>query len=176
MNEYPVMSEWVRAGKLLWSKKEFEPEDINGAFLVIGATNQREMNQRVLKAVPDHTLVNIVDDPEHSNFLIPSLFRRGLLTVSVSTSGASPSLAKRIKEELAGHVDEAYEEYVEFLYKCRQIIKQEVADSGKRQAIFTRLLEEDFLHLTRSKQYGERQERFLQLCRKELPPITEQLG
>lgn len=167
-----AMSEWVRSGKLNWSPKEFEPQDLEGAFLVIGATNQRELNQRVLRSVPEHSLVNIVDDPDNSTFIMPSLFRRGRLTVSVSTSGASPGLAKRIRDELANRLDEAYEEYAEFLYQCRQNIKAEVADSTERQAILTRLLEEDFLQLTRSKQYEERNERFRKLCRKESSVTT----
>jgi precorrin-2 dehydrogenase/sirohydrochlorin ferrochelatase len=163
-----VLSDWAAVGFVTWQKKEFEPGDTAGAFLVIAATNNSELNQLVRQSVPMHTLISVVDDPEHSTFLVPSYFRKGRLTVCVSTSGSSPSLAKKIKEELAAQLDDTYEEYAEFLYRCRQIIKQEVPDSQKRQAILAKLLEEPFVRLSRTKQYGERNDCFLQLWRQEM--------
>jgi precorrin-2 dehydrogenase / sirohydrochlorin ferrochelatase len=154
---------WVENNQLTWLKKEFEPVDVTSSFLVIAATNKREINQQVAKAVNEFQLLNLVDDPENSNFIVPSSFRRGNLTIAVSTSGASPGLAKKIKNDLAQQFDETYVEYLDFLRTCRDEVKQQVGNSEIRRHLFRELLNDEFFELTKTGRLLERRKRFLRL-------------
>jgi precorrin-2 dehydrogenase/sirohydrochlorin ferrochelatase len=159
----------VKINKLVMDKKVyleqrmFQVEDLSGAFLVIAATNNREINQLIVDSCHQDQLVNIVDDPEQSNFILPSTLECGKLTISVSTAGASPGLSKKIVEQLSDLFDGGYEEYVDFLYEARKIIKREVNDEKVRRELFSALLHEDFLELTKKKHYEKRERLFQSL-------------
>jgi precorrin-2 dehydrogenase / sirohydrochlorin ferrochelatase len=163
----PVVTEKIqtlaKTAQLTWVEKEFEHSDVKSSFLVIAATNKREINQQVAEAVNEYQLVNIVDDPENSNFIVPSAYQQGKLTIAVSTSGSSPGLAKKIKNELAQQFDETYAEYLEFLYNCRDEVKQRVEKPELRRQVLKLLLEDEFFELTKTGQLTERNQRFLSL-------------
>jgi precorrin-2 dehydrogenase / sirohydrochlorin ferrochelatase len=131
-------------GKIQWRKKTFSPEDIKDAFLVVAATDKCEINQMVWKAAKPHQLVNVVDDPEQSNFHVPAVLRRGKLHIAVSTGGASPILTKKICSEISGIYTEDYEQYIEFLYECRQYILQNVSEPEKKQQLLRAITDESF--------------------------------
>lgn len=139
----------VEAGRVNWKQKLFSSDDVSGAFLVIAATNVKEINKGVFEACAPGQLVSLVDDPERSNFIVPGAIHRGKLVMSVSTSGASPGLSKKIVKEISDQFDDSYEDYVEFLSQCRQRVLREVEDQSKRQQIFQSLLEPSFLEMTR---------------------------
>ncbi|MBY0095631.1 NAD(P)-binding protein [Mesobacillus maritimus] len=153
----------AQTAQLKWVKKEFEHYDVKSSFLVIAATNRREINQQVAEAVNEYQLVNIVDNPEKSNFIVPSSHQQGKLTIAVSTSGSSPSLAKKIKNELAQQFDETYAEYLDFLHNCRDVVKLRVEKPEIRRQLLKLLLEDEFLALTKNGQLTERNQRFLSL-------------
>jgi precorrin-2 dehydrogenase / sirohydrochlorin ferrochelatase len=163
----PVVTEKIqtlaKTAQLTWVEKEFENSDVKSSFLVIAATNKREINQQVAEAINEYQLVNIVDDPENSNFIVPSAYQQGKLTIAVSTSGSSPGLAKKIKNELAQQFDEIYAEYLEFLYNCRDEVKQRVEKPELRRQVLKLLLEDEFFELTKTGQLTERNQRFLSL-------------
>jgi precorrin-2 dehydrogenase / sirohydrochlorin ferrochelatase len=163
----PVVTEEIQTlaetAQLTWVKKEFEHSDVKSSFLAIAATNRREINQQVAEAVNEYQLVNIVDDPENSNFIVPSAYRQGKLTIAVSTSGSSPGLAKKIKNELAQQFDETYVEYLEFLHNCRDEVKQRIEKPEIRRQLLKLLLEDEFFELTKNGQLTERNQRFLSL-------------
>ncbi len=93
----------ARAGRIEWRRRAFAPGDLEGFRLAIAATNRPEVNSRVYEeALASGGLVNAVDDPQHSSFFVPSVVRRGLLTLAISTSGAVPYLARRLREHLEG--------------------------------------------------------------------------
>ena len=82
-------------------QKAYEPGDLAGAFVVVAATNDQELIDAIWTETQQHgQLVNIVDVPARCSFIIPSILRRDQLTIAVSTEGASPSLAKRIRQRL----------------------------------------------------------------------------
>ena len=80
----------------------------------------------------------MVDDPEESDFILPAVMNRGRLTLTVSTSGASPTLTKKIKEDLAQQYGPEYQEYVDFLYQCRKWILDEVEDAQNETTIINK--------------------------------------
>jgi precorrin-2 dehydrogenase / sirohydrochlorin ferrochelatase len=154
---------WAEKNQLTWLKKMFEPSDVKKSFLVIAATNRRAINQQVAEAVNEFQLLNLVDDPENSNFIVPAAFQQGSLTIAISTAGSSPGLAKKIKSDLAQQFDETYAEYLEFLQTCRAEVKHQVENPEIRRLLFKQLLEDEFFELTKTGQLNKRNQRFLSL-------------
>lgn len=146
------IKEWIELEKVKWQKKTFSPPDIAQAFLIIAATNNPETNKAIKRECSPHQLVLMVDNPEESDFILPSVIKRGKLTMTISTSGASPILAKKIKQDLAYQYGPDYEDYVDFLFQCRKWILQEVHDSNLKQMLLTRITEPHFLKSTNRKE------------------------
>lgn len=159
------MTKWVNSEQICWMEKPFAAEDVSDGFLIIAATNSKEVNEEVYQAINSYQLFNRVDRPDQSNFSVPSSFRRGKLMVSVSTSGASPGLSRKISHEISNNYDHSYEEYVEFLDNCRARVLSEIEGAEVRRHIFKELLDSSYLYLTRSHSLEERNERFLLLLR-----------
>lgn len=132
-------------GAIAWRQKEVSPEDLLQAAIVIAATNDSTTNAEVNTMAKPHQLVNLADNRKDSDFHTPSVIRRGGLVITVSTSGASPILSKRISREIAGRYDEDYEGYLEFLFACRARIVKEVKDPKKKRQLLAALVEQDFL-------------------------------
>ena len=87
----------------------YQPHHLDGAFLVVAATDDRDVNRRIgADARRNHILCNIVDDPELSDFIVPATARRGGIAVAVSTSGKSPALARRLKNWILQQLPESY--------------------------------------------------------------------
>lgn len=109
----------VAANQIIWHQKVFERADLDFAFIVIAATDSEQVNKHVALSVAAHQLVNVVDNQALSTFHVPAKLTRGSLTISVATGGASPILAKVIRDELAGVYDDSYGNYLEFLSQAR---------------------------------------------------------
>ncbi|SEB13747.1 precorrin-2 dehydrogenase / sirohydrochlorin ferrochelatase [Thalassobacillus cyri] len=157
------LKDWIINKEIEWVKKTFETADVKHAFIVVAATNDNEVNFQVFQSTHKNQLINIIDDPYHSNFIVPSTLYRGKLTISISTSGASPALSRKIKNELSDKYDDCYEEYLDFLFECRLKIQEEIDDTVQKRKIFKALLNEEFLEMTRKSKYELREERFLAL-------------
>jgi precorrin-2 dehydrogenase/sirohydrochlorin ferrochelatase len=118
----------------------FRAGDLEGKFLVVSATNDRSVNETVARAAMRRSmLVNVVDVPELCNFFVNSQVRRGDLTISVSTGGASPALSKRIRKELEMQYGEEYGGLLRLMREYRSLIMREVSDPARRKRIFERL-------------------------------------
>ncbi|MBD7964009.1 NAD(P)-binding protein [Fictibacillus norfolkensis] len=139
------IQEWHAERKLTWIKREVVREDLEEAFLIVAATNCKEINSWIAEQISSKQLVNVVDQPHLGNFIVPSVVKRGKLILSVSTSGASPSLSKSIKKELQQKYSEEYETYLDFLFQCRSIIKNEFPQNC-RKALLTKLTDQSFLY------------------------------
>lgn len=113
----------ITENRIIWKKKAFESDDLECAFIVIAATNNEKVNAHVASSAGANQLVNIVDNQEISTFHVPAKLTRGDLTISIATSGASPTLAKVIRDELALVYDNSYERYLEFLSQSRVMVK-----------------------------------------------------
>ncbi|SFS71243.1 NAD(P)-dependent oxidoreductase [Marininema halotolerans] len=128
----PSLLEGVQIGKWQWKRKYFEPSDLENAFIIVAATDDTATNRVVAQAAPPHALVNVVDDPSLGNFHVPVSLKRGRFTLSVATGGASPILARRIRDELARQYDESFGEKVEQLYQLRMALKSSEDDPEAR--------------------------------------------
>jgi precorrin-2 dehydrogenase/sirohydrochlorin ferrochelatase len=156
----PNLRKLVKNGRLNFRQGTYQPADLIGVVLVIAATNQKEINRQVAKdCFKNNILVNVVDDPEYSNFFVPAVVKRGFLQIAVSTTGKSPILAKKIREELEIQYGPAFEWLVSFLGEIRQKAINEVAESDQKQAILTRLVDLKLLQLVREEKLEEAKER-----------------
>jgi precorrin-2 dehydrogenase/sirohydrochlorin ferrochelatase len=133
------------SGLIEWLERSFSKEDIEGAFLIFAATNDNVLNQSIKMAAGEQQLVTIADDPEGSDFHVPSHIQRGRLSIAVSTGGASPTLARKIREQLEHQFDDQFEEYLEFLFSARQRILKEVKDPSRKGKILTAIVSEEFM-------------------------------
>lgn len=113
----------------------YDEKYIKDSFVVIAATNNKEINREIGIYCREHgKLVNVVDDANLSNFTVPSYVKRGDLLLSVSTGGKSPSLSSKIRKELEEVYDERYEEYVNLLGEARQVIIKNTEDIKIRKS------------------------------------------
>jgi precorrin-2 dehydrogenase / sirohydrochlorin ferrochelatase len=103
------LAEYAAEGSIRWERREYRPADLQGCLLVVAATSITEVNIAVhADAERRPMLVNVVDVPPLCNFILPAIIRTGPLAIAISTSGASPALAKRIKREVAEEFGEPY--------------------------------------------------------------------
>ncbi|HHY73946.1 MAG TPA: NAD(P)-binding protein [Bacillus bacterium] len=158
---------WSKANQLYLKEKEFENGDVENAFLVIAATNSTKINKHVYEAVSSQQLINIVDQPELCNFIVPTVLNRGKLSIAISTSGGSPSLAQKIKHDLEKAYDHSYEQYIDFLDETRKEIIAKIDDSNLKYILLKHLLDPIYLDLTRQGKYSERRKYFEDYVRKE---------
>ncbi|MGO4276356.1 bifunctional precorrin-2 dehydrogenase/sirohydrochlorin ferrochelatase, partial [Paenibacillus sp. TAF58] len=123
-----------------------ESSDFAPYTLVVAATNDAKVNASVHEiASRQGQLINVVDQPQLSSFIVPSVVRRGKLVIAVSTGGASPSAARKIAQEIDTVYGEEYETYLDFLSDLRLLIQSRVADKQARQGLFKEMLEWDVL-------------------------------
>ncbi|ETI69529.1 NAD(P)-binding protein [Neobacillus vireti] len=134
------------AGKIEWVQRHFSGGDLQGAFMVFAATNDKILNLSIKDSAEPHQLVMVVDDLEKSDFHLPSTFHRGRLSISVSTGGASPTFARKIREQLEQEFDERYEEYLNFLFEKRKWIIKEVAETTLKSKLLTAIASDEFLN------------------------------
>lgn len=147
--------QWAKNGQLHWKSEAFTDMDVKEFAFVIAATNHSDVNRAVYQAVNQAGgWVNVVDRPDLCNFILPSVVKRGKLTISVSTSGASPGLARKIKQTIEKEIGPEYEEYVEFLSCIRQQVLAEIGDHGQRKKIFRELLSERFMEAAEEERYA----------------------
>ncbi len=136
-----TLRERVQAGQILHRAEEYDESCLAAAFLVIGATDREEVNERIAADCRARgILVNIVDDPRHCDFILPALLTRGSLTIAVSTDGKSPALARRIREELAEQFGPEYADYLELLGRLREQVIAAGLSSAENREIFTALV------------------------------------
>ncbi|MDD5093044.1 MAG: bifunctional precorrin-2 dehydrogenase/sirohydrochlorin ferrochelatase [Dehalococcoidia bacterium] len=118
------IEEMAAKGEVKLARREYESVDLEGAWVVIAATNNSRTNERVAKEAHRRgILINVVDVPRISDFIVPSYLRRGDLTVAVSTNGKSPALARKIRTELEERFSDEYAQLVSLVDEVRSDLK-----------------------------------------------------
>jgi siroheme synthase-like protein len=126
--------------------RKYQPGDLAGAFLVICATDQAEINHQVWQeASANHQLVNVVDDTPRCNFIAPSILRKGDLTIAISTSGKAPALAVRLKERFQRELGPEYDRFLELAGELREPLARHVPDFETRKALWYELVDSEIL-------------------------------
>ena len=131
-------------GSIEWIEREFQPADLEGKFMAIAATNDTDVNIAVYDVAEERAmLVNVVDVPSLCNFILPAIVRTGPLAVAISTAGASPALAKRMKREISDMFGETYAELAEILNEVRGWAKGTLPTYQDRKAFFEEIVNGD---------------------------------
>lgn len=140
--------------QLHWVNRVYREGDLQGAFLVYAATNQREVNNAVAhEARQRGILVNVADRAEDADFITPGIIRRGRLTISISTTGAGPAVTADITSALDTLFGSEYEAYLDFMYDMRQVIKRTVNSPQQRAKLLRRLASSGILDQIRRHEF-----------------------
>ncbi|MBB4832154.1 precorrin-2 dehydrogenase/sirohydrochlorin ferrochelatase [Staphylococcus hominis] len=148
-----TLKELLDNENITWSQKEFEPQDVEHADFVVIATNNNEVNTKVLESVPPHALCNHASKAQVGNVTIPSILKRGKLSISVSTNGASPKLSKKMISRISDMYDESYEMYIDFLYESRQLIKRLSIEPSRKQDLLQHILSDEYLDEVKQQEF-----------------------
>lgn len=142
----PRLKELLSHGKIQHVCRAYQRGDFEGAFLVFGATSDSRVNSDASQeAIKREILVNIVDKPEICNFIVPSVVDRDDLVITISTSGKSPALAKKIRGELEASYGEEYSIFLTIMGAVREKLLRTSNDSEKNRIIFYRLVDSNIL-------------------------------
>lgn len=136
------LEELACAGKIKHKRKSFERTDINESFLVIAATNDEVVNRQIAaRARENNVPVNVVDRPSLCTFTIPSVIDRSPVTIAVSTSGASPVLARLLRARLETLIPAAYGKLAALVDEYRQQVKQRFPNVDERRRFWESVLQ-----------------------------------
>lgn len=128
--------------------KGYSESDLDGKFLVIGATDNQSLNKTIGNdAKKKNMLCNIADLPDRCNFILPSIVNRGDLTIAVSTSGKSPAFAKRLRKEMAEQFGEEYAVFLHLMGVIRKKLLDESHDPDHHKILFGTLIQKGLLGL-----------------------------
>ncbi len=134
----------------------YATDQLTGAFLVIGATDQDAVNQRISEDCRHKgIMVNIVDNPVLCDFILPSLCERGDLSIAVSTGGKSPALARRIRQDMEKAYGEEYAVLLEIMGDLRDKVIAAGRSSADNRDIFEALLQSTILEEIREERWAE---------------------
>ncbi len=122
----PELNRLAETGEIAVQRRHYQIGDLRGAFIVVAATDDHNINLKVVKeANRTGVLVNVVDDPRDSDFIVPSYLRRGDVTVAVSTAGRSPALARKIRTRLEKDLEEEYAVLALLVDEVRREVKSQ---------------------------------------------------
>jgi precorrin-2 dehydrogenase/sirohydrochlorin ferrochelatase len=137
---------WASEGLIELSLRAYESGDLDDCFLVIAATEHEDTNVRVFEdAEARQMLCNVVDVTHLCNFILPSIMRRGDLAIAVSTGGASPALARKVRLSLEQSYGEEYALAMELLGSLRETLKERYPDPRDRKVLFERIVYSDLI-------------------------------
>jgi siroheme synthase-like protein len=124
----PELNQLAKDGVIRAVQRDYKTEDLNNVFFAIAATDDSKTNENIAaEARKLRILVNAVDNPDNSDFIVPSYFKRGDIIVAVSTSGKSPALARKIRGELELNFKSEYAQLAVIADEIRSELKQQGA-------------------------------------------------
>ncbi|HKP90264.1 MAG TPA: bifunctional precorrin-2 dehydrogenase/sirohydrochlorin ferrochelatase [Thermoleophilaceae bacterium] len=131
-------------GSIRWERRAYRQGDLDGRLMAIAATNDTDVNIAVYdEAERRAMLVNVVDVPPLCNFILPAIVRTGPLAIAISTAGASPALAKRMKREIAESYGEPYARLAVLLNEARGWAKATLPTYQDRKVFFEGIVNGD---------------------------------
>lgn len=133
-------------------KRGFKPTDLHQMFLVVGATDNPELNRQI------HTgaerlgmLCNIADRPEVCNFILPAIVNRGDLIIAISTSGKSPAFAKKIRKDLEKEFGTEYEEFLKLMGRIRNKLLSQDHEPEVHKPLFENLIQQNLVKMIKDR-------------------------
>ena len=141
----PQAVEELRELGVEWLERRYRSSDLEGRYLVVAATSIGSLNRRVFRDAEARSLLcNVVDTPDLCSFILPAVHRQDPIAIAVTTGGASPALAQRLRRELAAHVRPEHAELARRLQALRPWAKAHHPTYEERRDFFQRIVEESF--------------------------------
>jgi precorrin-2 dehydrogenase / sirohydrochlorin ferrochelatase len=135
-----TVRQWAINGEIIFEERGFVPSDLDNVFLVVVATSSRDVNQMIYdEAQSRRILSNVVDVPEQCDFYYPAVVQRGDLQIAISTSGQSPSLAQRIRQQLEQKFGPGYAHWVAELGETRRRVLASNLDPERKRDLLQSL-------------------------------------
>lgn len=161
----------AREGMLEYVSADYDETLIRGAYLVISATDDRAVNEAVRDAANREEIpVNVVDDPQLCDFILPSIVQRGALQIAISTGGASPALARKIRLDLDKEFGEEYSLFLEILGELRKRILDKGRPSSENKKLFEAVVNSEVLDLIRERKWDEARVEIRKLTGEDIDP------
>jgi precorrin-2 dehydrogenase/sirohydrochlorin ferrochelatase len=146
-------------GLLSHINRNYRKGDLQGAFIVIAATSSELLNTRIARHA--RYLVNVVDMPSEGNYIVPSIVKRGPLTIAISTEGASPAVSKAIRKEIERHYSNEFARYLRFVETIRKRAMKKIPHAGKREEFFQSLASHELINTLRTEGFRKAQNKVL---------------
>jgi len=130
--------------------RSYQSGDLEGVFLVIGATDDEKLNRQISRDAEKRGLLcNIADRPEICNFILPSIVHRGDLTISISTAGNSPAMAKKLRQDLEKQYGPEYADFLRLMGAVRYKLLRQAHQPEAHKNLFEQLINNGLLELIR---------------------------
>lgn len=150
----PLLKSMKREGRIEHINADYDEAFIGDAFMVIGATDRDDINARIsLDGKNKGILVNIVDDPEKCDFILPSILQQGDLSIAISTGGKSPALAKKLREKLENLYGPEYQVLLKVLGNLREKVVARGHSSDENKQLFEAVIDSDILQHIKDKNW-----------------------
>jgi precorrin-2 dehydrogenase / sirohydrochlorin ferrochelatase len=154
-----VLRDLAESGELELVERRYAPGDLAGAVVAVAATDDEEVNRSVYADATEAGIpVNVVDNTALCTFIAPSIIRRGDLVVAISTGGAAPALAVRIRERLEQEFGDEYARFLELTAELREQVKVP-GDQDERAKAWYRVIDSDVMDLVRAGEIERARER-----------------
>jgi precorrin-2 dehydrogenase / sirohydrochlorin ferrochelatase len=136
----PVMTKTLlklgEKGKIEYFQRSYTAKDLDNMALIFACTDNNAINTKIKKEAARRNIpVNVVDSPDVCDFIVPSIIKKGDLTIAISTSGVLPLLSKKLRQKIEEVVTEDYLEYLNIIGKFRRHLIKTVKEARKRAAI-----------------------------------------
>ncbi len=172
----PDLSRLINDSGLIFAQRPFAASDLDGRFLVIAATSNETLNAEIGRLCHDRgILCNIIDQPEKCSFIVPAVHSRGELTVAVSTGGASPAMARKIRQELDAVFGEEYAGMLTLMRRLRPVIIDLGYPSKVNSAFFRRLVNSDLMDALAAKDCARAKAALVDIVPPEMHPRIEDM-
>ena len=150
------LAAYARQRRVRHEARRFRPADLAGAWLVCAATDDQRVNELAYRSATRRRIfTNVVDQKRLCSFIAPAIVRRGPLTIAISTGGASPALAKRLRRELEARLGGDYVSMLRLLASLRGPAKRQLATSQDRKRYFDALVGGRVFGLVKAGKRGE---------------------
>ncbi len=147
----PQLKKLAAAGSIQLKERSYRSDDLNKMFLVIGATDDERINRQVSNdAEHFNILCNIADRPEICNFILPAIVRREDLVITISTSGKSPALAKKLRLKLETQFGEEYADFLRLMGAIREKLLSQAHAPEAHKDLFNQLIDKDLIGLIKA--------------------------
>jgi precorrin-2 dehydrogenase/sirohydrochlorin ferrochelatase len=139
------------AGRLIWHARPYVADDLAGMFLVFGATDDASLNRRIeADASRHHVWCNFAAQPDRGDFILPAIVERGDLLVSISTSGKSPAVSRRLRQDLEAYFGEEYAPFLRLLGAIRERLLEREHAPEVHKKVFGALIDGGLLALVKA--------------------------